>query len=349
MPRNSWFEKIWAGRSKGVSTVIGTVFLMLIIFMVATNVILWTFLKNAEYNQAVIERNEEEANRNTEKIAVRDVDYDAEDGQVRVEGSVTNEGPVPVQITTLWVLDEISRKHGYNDMVDINLKTGDTFNFTESEALIVAVEGLEDNSSNAFTSWFVTARGNLIPLEEEHKWIQYNYTIINGTGSSTPKVIIGSLMLDLETFRYFPYASFNKFSNYPTGIRGYNVPAATEMAFGCMVTNVDPSNRTIILDSHSLLWFTLPSSDVPHNRWWYIVNVAGDGTISATYSEITLSHGETKLIVFASANDAGDLSFSKQITPNKSVSVSVFLLFHGTIGDKPWGQNIPFVSVYVEP
>lgn len=349
MARTSWFRKIWAGRSKGVSTVIGTVFLILIIFMITTNVLLWSFLKNAEYNRAVMERNEDEAQRSTEKIAVSDVSYNAEDGSVWVEGIVTNEGPVPVQIKTLWVLDKTTQKHGYNDMVDINLKTGDTLNFTESKALTVAIEGLDDNSSDAFTSWFVTARGNLMPLEEERKWIQYNITNITQQSGGYPKVVLGALMLDLENFRYFTYASYNRFDNYPDGIRGYNAPAATDLAFGCLLTNVDPANRTIVLDSHSLMWFTLPVSDVPHNRWWYIVNVADDGTISSTYSNIVLEHGETELIVFASAADTGDLSFLRQDTPKRGVPVSVFLLIHGTIGGQPYGQNIPFVSLYIEP
>ncbi|UCC33074.1 MAG: hypothetical protein JSW53_04615 [Candidatus Bathyarchaeota archaeon] len=297
-----------------------------------------------------MERSEEEANRSSEKILVSDLSYDVEEGLVHLEGIVTNESPVPVQITTLWVLHKVTEKHGFNDMVDINLKAGDSLNFTGSEALTVAVEGLEaDNSSNAFASWFVTARGNLIPLEEEREWIQYNYTTINITEPSggNPKVIIGSLMLDLETFRYFTYTSFNHLSDYPGGIRGYNVPASTDMAFGCMVTNVDPANRSIVLDSHSLLWFTLPVSDVPHNRWWYTVDVADDGTISTSYSDVVLTHGETRLIVFASADDTGSSSFSRQNTPKGGVSVSVFLLFHGTIGGEPWGQNIPFVSVYI--
>ena len=351
MTQKLWFKKIWNGNSKGVSSVIGAVFLILVIFMITTNVLLWSFSKSAQYNQALMERNEEEANRNAEKIAVSDLNYTAEDGLVHLQGVVTNESPVPVQITTLWVLDKTTQKHGFNDLVDINLKAGDSFNFTGSQALTVAVDGLVgDNSTNAFTSWFVTARGNLIPLEEERKWIQYNYTTINITEPSggNPKVIIGSLMLDLETFRYFPYASSNKLSNYPAGIRGYNVPGATEMAFGCLVTNVDPANRSIVLDSHSLMWFTLPVSDVPHNRWWYTVAVAEDGTISTSYSDVVLERGQTKLIVFASSADTGDTGFSRQSTPKGSVSVSVFLLFHGTIEGEPWGQNIPFVSVYVE-
>ena len=332
-----------------MSSVIGTVFLILIIFMVTTNVLLWSFSKSAQYNQALMERNEEEASRSTEKLSVSDLDYSVETDRVHIEGIVTNEGPVPVQITTLWVLDKISQKHGYNDMIDINLKTGETMNFTGSEALIVEVDGLDHNSSSAFTSWFVTARGNLIPLEEEHDWIQYNITNVTQPSGGYPKVIIGALMLDLEKVRYFSFVSSNRLSDYPDGLRCFNVPSTIEVAFGCLVTNVDPANRTIVLDAYSLLWFTIPVSDVPHNKWWYVVNVAGDGTISSTYSDIVLAHGQTKLIIFASASNVNLSSFSRQSTPKGGVSVSVFLLFHGTIGGQPYGQNIPFVSLYIEP
>ena len=338
MARTSWFKKIWNGRSKGVSTVIGTVFLMLIIFMVSTNVLLWTFSQNTQYNQAVMEKNEEEAQRSTEEIAVSDISYNAEVGLVHVEAKVTNEGPVPVQITTLWVLDNDIRKYGYSDTVNINLKAGDTFDFTGSNALTVAVEN--SGPLGEFTSWFVTARGNLIPLEDKYA------TIVMQEGTGYPEVTMGALVMDFDEFRYFAYMGYpyNQLINYPDGNSGFDIPAQEYVAYGVMLTNVDPSNRTMVLDSHSLLW--QPGRASVPEAGWYIVNVDSTGLVQTTFSPITIGHGETELIVFASDNDLSQGGFKRLDPPNVETTVATFLLLHGTLGSGPYAQNVPFVSLF---
>jgi len=314
---------------------------MLIIFMVATNVLLWTFLRNAEYNRAVMERTEEEAQRSSEKIAVSHVNYSVQGGYVRVELKVANEGPVPVQITTLWVLDRVTQKHGYNDMVNINLRAGQTLNFTGSSALLVPIEGLEYGFSSEFSAWFVTARGNLIPLEDRFTGTK---VIIQPSGGY-PKVVIGALMLDFDTFRHFTYASDAQLANYPTGTLGFNIPKQTYLAFGCYLTNVDTMNRTMIIDSHSLLW--QPGRPGVPEGAAFVVNVNADGTINGAYSQITLKHGETKMFVFASVNDLGLAAFKRYGTPNVVTTVATNLLIHGTLGSSPYAQNIPFVSIFL--
>jgi len=338
LARTSWLKKIWTGRSKGVSTVIGTVFLILIIFMVTTNVLLWTFSKNAQYNRAVMERNEEEAQRSTEKIALSNVSYSVEDGHVHIEVKVTNDGPFPVQITTVWVLDKTIRKYGYNNLLNINLKAGDTLDFTGSNALKVAIEGT--SSFNEFTSWFVTARGNLIPLEDTRDITQVT---INWQ-STYPKIIVGALVLDFDKFEYLTYEFDNQLADYPDGIIGFDIPKQTYVAFRCYLTNIDPENRTMIIDSHSLFW--QPGRPGVPEGAWFIVNVNGNGTIKSTYSPITLEYGESKRLIFASANDVGLASFKKLNTPNVVTTVATFLLIHGTLGSNPYAQSIPFVSLF---
>ena len=338
MVRTSWLKKIWTGRSKGVSTVIGTVFLILIVFMITTNVLLWTFLKNAQYNRAVMERNEEEAHRSSEKLAISNVSYSVEDGQVYVGARLTNDGPVPVQITTVWVLDKTTRKYGYNDMVNIYLKVGDTLDFTGSKALIVAMEG--SSSLNEFTSWFVTARGNLIPLEDTR---DITNVIINWQ-STYPQIIVGALVLDFDKFEYFTYESDNQLADYPDGVVGFNIPRQTYVAFRCHLTNIDPMNRTMVIDSHSLFW--QPGRPGVPEGAWFVVNVNDDGAINKTYSPITLKHGESKRLVFASQNDMGLAAFKRLNTPNVVTTVATFLLVHGTLGSSPYAQSIPFVSLF---
>ncbi|TET28828.1 MAG: hypothetical protein E3J73_00285, partial [Candidatus Bathyarchaeum sp.] len=61
--------------SKGVSTVIGTIFLVLIALTVATNVFLWTFTQNANYNQAVKESSQMDADLSSERIVAYNTVY----------------------------------------------------------------------------------------------------------------------------------------------------------------------------------------------------------------------------------------------------------------------------------
>jgi len=303
----------------------------MIVLFFYTNVFMFIIVQNASFQEGVSEVNQEDVDRINEKITVSNVNYSVVGNQVYVEAQVTNDGPVSVQIITLWVVDKTAQKYGCNDTLNINLKTGDTLVFTGSDALKVTMEG--SNSSNVFTPWFVTERGNFVPLEQEQGIIVAQ--LAQG---------IGSLALDLYNFRYFTYVSDQKLGSYPTGNIGFNVPKNTYVAFGCHLTNLDPSKQTITIDSHSLFW--QPGRSGVSEGAWFIVNVNVDGTISGTYSPISLGYGETKMIVFASQNDLGLGSFGRLRTPNALTTVATFLLLHGTLGSAAYAQNIPFVSLF---
>ena len=324
-------KRLWKN-SRGYSGIIAAVFLVLIILFLYSNVFVFMLNQNTSFQDVVSEVNQTDIDRSSEKVTVSDVNHTVVGDQVHVEAQVTNDGPVSVQIVTLWVLDMTTRKYGYNNTLEINLKTGDTLNLTESNALIVTITGL--NSSSVFTSWFITARGNLIPLEKEQIEI-----IVAQIAQG-----IGSMMLDFDEFRYFTYDSPEKLTNYPNGTISFDVPQNTYVAFGCYLKNLDPKKRTVTIDSHSLFW--QPGRPGVSEGAWFIVNVNDNGTIYDTYSSITLKYGETKMLVFASQNDLGLGSFSRLRTPNVVTTVATFLLLHGTIGSTAYAQNIPFVSLF---
>lgn len=329
MTRNSWLKKIWNGRSKGVSTVVGTVFLMLIIFMVSANVLLWTFSQNAEYNQAVMEKNQEEADRRNENVVSSGGNYSVDGDKVTVETELTNDGSVAAQIVNLWVLDTTIQKYGFNNTImamSVNLNPGD--NRTVSAA--VTIPGIDE--SHTFNSWFVTARGNTISVEGQFPIVAH---LAKG---------IGYLALDFDKFRHFTYESTQKLKNYPEGTLGFDVPAGTYVAFGCYVTNLDPAKRTITIDSHSL--FFQPGRAGIGEGTWFIVNANDDGAINGTYSTITLEYNEETMLVFASKFDLGIGSFDRLKTAQATTTVNTFLILHGIIGSIPYGQSIPYVSLF---
>ena len=340
MTRTSWLKKIWNGRSKGVSTVIGTVFLMLIIFMVSTNVLLWTFSQNAIYTQAAKDENQKSADRLNENIVASSGNYSVSVDDVTVEVVLRNAGSVAAQIINLWVFDTNSSNRRYaNKSLNYNLNPGDALYLVGSGGVMVTVLGADP--SHDFISWFVTARGNTIPLEEGG---------LEGVIMAQVAQGIGSMALDFETFGYFTYNTTTKLANYPTGNVSFNIPKNEYVAFRVRLTNLDPREQSITLDAHSLFW--QPGRPGVSEGTWFIVNVRGDGTIislnKGTYSPITIPYTGTVTIVFASKNDLALGSFSRLSTPNVDTTVAIFLLLHGTIGTSPYAQNIPFVSIFYQ-
>jgi FlaG/FlaF family flagellin (archaellin) len=308
LTRSLLFEKIWNGHSKAVSTVVGTVFLMLIIFMVSANVLLWTFSQNAQYNEEVMKRNQEEADSRNENVVASDGNYSVSGDEVTVEAELANDGAVAAQIVNLWVLDTATQRYGFNNTIpalSLNLNPGDS----KKVSATVTMPGADE--SHTFNSWFLTARGNTIPLEEDAPTQQSTY----------PKMILGALVLDFDKFRYFNYTGdpYNQLVNFPDGVIGFDVPQQEYVAFGCYLTNVDPANRTMVIDSHSLFWQPGRPS-VPEGAW-FIVNVNATGRVQTTYSPIAIEVGETKMLVFASANDLNIGGFKRYAPPNVDTTV----------------------------
>jgi len=322
------------GSSKGVSTVIATIFLVLTVFVLSTNVFLWSLSQNALYNQAVKERNQQDVNRLLENIIATNATYWVPSpGTVNVTADLVNAGSISAQIVTLWVLDATQRKYNVTDLraSNFNLNPGDRRLLSRTVQIPGAV------SANAFSAWIVTARGNKVNLATVQTVIVAD--VAQG---------IGSMALNFYAFRYFRFESGTKLANYPGGTTSFNVPSSTYIAFGALLTNLDPIKQTIILNKYSQVWIYFPQAP-GQNRLWYIVNVDSNGNIASSYSSVSIAYRETKLIIFASGK-AGSFSSSDRVSILRSDDACALnLLLLGTMGTRDYAQNIPFVSLYVTP
>ncbi len=340
MTRTSWLKKIWKGRSKGVSTVIGTVFLILIIFMVSTNVLLWTFSQNALYTQAVKDENQKFTDKLNENVIASNGNYsvDEDNDEVTVEVTLTNAGSVAVQIINLWVFDTSIQTYNYISL-NLSLNPGNVTQLTGSNAILVTVD--EADSADNFVSWFVTRRGNTIPLEEEQEQSVIEAQVTKG---------IGSVAMDFDSFVYYNVSGYS-LQVWPNGLEGFYVPQENDIAFRVILTNFDTNKRTISLSSHSALWmiFKTDNPKQPRSGWWHIVNVDDAGTITSktegTFSDISLPYGQSTMVYFASQNDLNDFNFSPN-SADEDGPAAVNLMLFGTIDYSTFGQNIPFVSIY---
>ncbi|MHC3130196.1 MAG: hypothetical protein IBV52_09000 [Candidatus Bathyarchaeota archaeon] len=323
--------------SKGVSTVIGTIFLVLIALTVATNVFLWTFTQNANYNQAVKESSQRDADLSSERIVAYNTVYSVFTGNVEVTTTMTAQGPLSAQIITVWVTWTVENNTKYgSETVNITLTPGDTI----TKTIPVPVSGALDVDGE-FNGWLVTARGNRVPLELKK---------VETITIADVSLGIGAISMNFTNFKYYNVTNDDVLDNYPTGASGYDVnqPPKQEypgIAFQVTITNFDLENRSISLSSSSLLWMLFPTTEQSiRGAMWYIVNV-NDGIIANTFTPIIIAHNSQKTLYFASATDA-----SGGFTPCLSGyggTAAVNLALIGQIAGSPYGQNLPFVSIHI--
>lgn len=328
-------KKNWENR-KGISGILATIFLVLILLFLYSQVYMFMQDENTKYQNAATEMNQISLEKNREEFAVSDLEYTVIDDQVFVEVQIKNISPIPVQLKTFWILDKNSNNHAYIDALNINMNSGDVKYFTGIDTLVASL--LDSDSSNVFSSWFVTSRGNLVPLEKQE---EVDQTIIAHVALG-----IGSLAMDFDTFRYYTFETSTKLENFPEGTHNFNVPKNEYMAFGFYLSNFDLKKRPITFDAHSLFW--QPGRSAVSEGSWFIVNVDDDGNIQSSFNPYSIDYGERRLIIFASKNDLDIGSFSRLKTGNSVTTVATFLLLHGTKDDVYFAQSIPFVSMFYE-
>ena len=337
LSRKKRIRKLTAN-SKGFSSVVGTVFMVLVMMFLSTSVFLWTLSQNTLYNQELKEKNQLELDRLNERVTATGVNYTMSGDDISVQVELENNSPMTVRITTLWVMDTTEQTYGFNDTLDLNLKPGETASLTGGNSVNVAIE--EADSTDTFNSWFMTTRGNAVPLEKEQ-------TVIVAQLAQG----IGSIALNFFEFRFFTYVDDDELADYPEGTASFTVPHGTYIAFGVSLTNLDPMKQTITLNENTQLWLYFPT--VPGQALgpvWYIVDEV-DGTIQSSYSPQTIYFAETILLVFAS-EDHGSFAGASRVkikdSNQKDALGAVNLLLYGSIGSRDYGQNVPFVSLYVE-
>lgn len=328
---------------RGVSSIIAAIFMVTIILFISFNVFTFTLFKNTQFQDAVDAQNQMDVEQYYERIGFSDVSFTRQENDwILVDAQLTNDGSVSVRIVSLWVLQGTTDRYGHVDLRDamLELGLGKTSSFTAPVAAMGFVDGEPvltgwPVSSGKFTAWFITARGNRIPIEDKVVYAE----VAQG---------MGSLVLDFDNFRYFIYTDRVNgiLADYPEGTVSFNVPQKEYVAFGVYLTNEDPKQRAITLDEHSLFWQPGAPGGLVENRW-YIVRVVVDGeeaVIDDEYSLITIEYGDTAMLVFASGKER---FFAAEDTASPS-TVATFLLLHGDIGSDSFAQNIPYVSLFYE-
>lgn len=321
MIRLSWLRRFLKD-SKGISTAIGTVLLVLAMFVISSNVFMWTISQNTVYSESVRESHQTDADRFNEKIVALNGNYTVDGDEVTVEAELTNAGSVAAQIINLWVFDTGPSNQRYNytslNLNLINLNPGDVF---DSE-VTVTIPGADP--SHNFVSWFVTARGNTVPV-----------TVTKGVIVAQLAQGIGSISMDFPQFRYYEVPNNNDGTPLGPPKYSFTIDSSKYTVFAVMLTNLDPSHKDINLTGDSYIWMITPHTGEPiRGDAWYIRKVQDNKLASFDFQ--ILKYDKPTMVYFGATKPKWVIGV-----------VPVNMLLFGKLGMSDYGQNLPFIALRV--
>jgi hypothetical protein len=295
--------------------------MVIIILFISFNVFTFTIFKNTQFQDAVDELNQMDQDSFSERLVASNGNFTVTqpNSTVQVRVTLSNEGHLSAEAIRMWVVwkDGDFESYGHEEL-SIKLGPGDSV----VRSIWVTVLGVQ--TSGTFGGWLVTARGNLVPIEKRK--------VVTAQVSEG----IGSIKMDFNSFRYYYWHPNNSITPWDEGVSSFNVPSGKDLVFGILLGNLDADGRDIILHPNTLIQIYAPQS--AGSVVAQLVKVEA-GEVQ-TPTNITLAYGENRDIFFAIKKGDWKLSLKNQ-------ACAVNLLLIGSIGDQDYGQNIPFVSIYV--
>ncbi len=303
---------------------------------------------NQLYNDAVKEQRQLDLDVQAESINVTSPPiYSASANSVSVTVDLQNDGPIFVEVKTLWVHGIRNSKYGFVSL-GYQLQPSNNKSFTVN----VAVQGAVPEDTNQFYGWIVTARGKTIQLYPAHQTGPQGPTGQNGTQgppgatgdvgpegppSDTALVSqgIGSISMDFKSYNSYP-TDYTNHLGAPNP--SFTFARTARLSFSINVTNLDPSHSALNLTSNCQFWIFSPASGAIKGVVWTIATVSGT-TITPLPSNqfIILPYNQTTTLYFG-PNTAGNNNLDVGIT-------AVNLVLTGRIGAVDYGQNLPFISL----
>jgi len=332
---------------KAFSSIVGAIFAVLVIVSLTGTFFVWSLQQNSLYVNAVSGVNQLVLDQKSESINVTNTPvYTGSGVTVSVAVEIQNDGPISVNITTLWVQYlEGSKPYGHAEL-NLPLSPGQRQPISQSVQLSGSATG------SSFYGWLITARGNVFPLYPAHQTGPagpqglpgdkgYNGTK-GDTGPMGPPSVtalisqgIGSISMDFKSFRTYVVNSSNGLGTPGTA---YAFVRTQNMAFSVNVTNLDPSQMFLNLTYYSRLWIVSPASGAIKGNIWQIALVTDNVITPMTQNQfIILDYNVTKTVYFG-PSQAGVSNIDAGIT-------AVNLVLTGKIGTLDYGQNLPFISL----
>jgi len=320
--------------NKGVSSIIGAIFLIVIFGSLVSAYFVDTLSQNTVYNNAVRTENALDVVRMSENIQALDTAFKVNtNNHVTITVKIQNTGSSASSLVTLWVRsNEISGPwSSYNfTKTSITLQGGETV----AESFDVEIQGLSNSGSYNFAAWFISSKGNSFSLKSGQS---------NTITFASVAAGIGSIAMDTKGFRSYVVTN----GILGTSSASYSVSRSPILAFSVELTNFDITGKDLLLNSKSCFWVLNPpnSNGAVKGFTWNIAKVTGS-TISPlpTGETIVLPYGQTVKIYFYAAAQIN------QVLSDGAASVNLLLV--GSVATTPqtdYGQNLPFIAVTIVP
>ena len=319
---------------KGFSSVVGAVFMVLIMWVLASSYFVYTLSENNVYNNAVAQKNQANLDRLSESTQVLNTTYTSyNSSNVNVYAQIQNIGSSSIQFITVWLYVSNSTpwtKYNFSSLVNASVQGGSTFTLNVN----LTVTGVNSYSIYSFSSWLITARGNTVALQQK---ISSSNVFI----SSQVTQGIGSISMDFKQFQYYDFGSgyVSNGTSLPSSKNSYNIPNSNNTILAVLLTNYDNTTQDIILNANSYVWIITPQAGTVKPAAWNIANVT-NGKYINSFSTQTLQYGKSTMVYFGPSSP----SFASSALPTV---VPVFILLFGKTGTNDFGQNIPFVAFYI--
>lgn len=174
-------NKNFVANRRAFSSIVGAIFAILVIVTLTGTFFVWSLEQNSRYVNAVSDINQLALDQQNESLNVTSVPVYTADagGTVTVTVSVQNDGPITIQLASLWVQDiNGSKPFGYTILTNVILSPGESWSTPPTVAVGGAVPG------DSFTGWLISARGNVFPLIVGHLKGDAGDAGINGSDGS---------------------------------------------------------------------------------------------------------------------------------------------------------------------
>jgi len=316
---------------KGVGTVFGMIFFLLILTIVLPSFLI-ILQQNRDVEEASIQTRQIDLDRADEQLTIINPLLQSPNSEsVTLSCILNNTSPLVVHLVRLWVADTTSQTCG-NLSLSVLLQQGEVQSFNRTV-------NLANSASDNFTFWFVSARGNKLPLTYPTSFInttENNYYLDPGWGLISSEV--GSVLMIYQNFSFYQNGVTGFANGQSIGAPSYSftIPnsGTYDTIFKVQLLNLDPTNETIYLNSESVMWDLTPHASTVKSDGWNICNVT-NGIYYTSYTPQALPWNQTVEVYFG----PDTASFTAgQICP-------VNILIWGARGEIDYGQNIPFIGI----
>jgi len=335
--------------SKGFSSIVGAIFAVLVMISLISTVLVWSLSQNTLYNNTVTQTRQADLDRSNEKIVANVTCTGVDINSVSVNGTLENDGPLSVQIVTLWVVDANLNTSAFKSLSGITLKSGNVTTLSGPTAITVS---LANSPGDSLSCWFITGRGNTVFVNPIFLQSLISSSInINGLAQ-----ILGDFIPDYHSMQWAQCAEDGSGSIIGPWTAGWIIPPGISVAWRINATYY--GTQTFKIDQNSMLFFIPFPGQNPGGKappLCYIVNYTSLETIS-TYpgKEIAVAprSGGLALTLYFGTNVAGGpggpLDGTVGVRSDEISGDMISLTIYG-MSPSTYAQSFPLFAVSTRP